>query len=410
MYPSDFLLFHHHQPKMYQVHFLFLALHLCFNYQRCFTGKNPEIMKTIRYTTALLITLVIGAQAIQAQSARRNDHRDKKEITATRANKREATPQKARTKRVNPNIQKKEVQRERATQPQRNVQRNNANRQKAVQPQRNAQRNNANRQKAVQPQRNVQRNNANRQKAVQPQRDVQRNNVNRQKAVQPQRNVQRNNANRQRVNTNTQKRVSISTPNNPRSDYRKADSRVYVDRNRTANTRVNKYSRERYYGGHYYHYFYPTGKVRMHIHHDTYVHHYRVLYRPRYVNIFWTRNMYRNYRTWYPNYTWRYDYGYRIQTISIFDAKYNLGEVAAVYGRVYATWYNRETDDYLLFFGGDYPYQEFTVVLPAHVARRFSWRPERFFLGEHVIVTGLITTFDGIPEIVVKHRSQLERY
>ncbi len=66
-------------------------------------------------------------------------------------------------------------------------------------------------------------------------------------------------------------------------------------------------------------------------------------------------SMYSDYHRWYPNYHWNYNYGYRIQTISVFDAKYNLGEVAMVYGRVYATWYNKETDDYLLFFGGDLP-------------------------------------------------------
>jgi hypothetical protein len=120
--------------------------------------------------------------------------------------------------------------------------------------------------------------------------------------------------------------------------------------------------------------------------------------------------MYRDYRRWYPEYHWRYSWGHRIQTISVFDARYNLGEVAMVYGRVYATWYNRETDDYLLFFGGDYPYQEFTVVLPGRVARRFSWRPERYFLGEHITVTGLITTFDGIPEIIVKNKRQVGLY
>jgi hypothetical protein len=120
--------------------------------------------------------------------------------------------------------------------------------------------------------------------------------------------------------------------------------------------------------------------------------------------------MYRDYRRWYPNYTWHYRYGYRIQTISVFDAKYNLGEVAMVYGRVYATWHNDQTDDYLLFFGGNYPHHEFTVVVPGNIARRFSWRPERFFLGEHITVTGLITTFDGIPEIIVKNNRQVGIY
>lgn len=206
------------------------------------------------------------------------------------------------------------------------------------------------------------------------------------------------------------KPVSISTAHNPKSNYRTADSKVYVKHNRSANTKVNKYSTRHYYGGNHYHYAYPTRKVKFHYHHDTYVHNYHVLYYPTYNNIYWTRNMYRDYRRWYPHYTWRYKYGYSIQTISVFDAQYNLGEVAMVYGRVYATWHNKETDDYLLFFGGDYPYQQFTVVLPGNVARRFSWRPERYFLGEHMTVTGLITTFDGIPEIVVKNKRQVGLY
>lgn len=206
------------------------------------------------------------------------------------------------------------------------------------------------------------------------------------------------------------KPVSISTPHNPKSNYRKADSKVYAKHHRSANTKVNKYSTRHYYGGNHYHYAYPTRKVRFHYHHDTYMHNYHVLYYPTYNNIYWTRNMYRDYRRWYPHYTWRYKYGYSIQTMSVFDAKYNLGEVTMVYGRVYATWHNKETDDFLLFFGGDYPYQQFTVVLPGNVARRFSWRPERYFLGEHMTVTGLITTYDGIPEIVVKNKRQVGLY
>jgi len=205
-----------------------------------------------------------------------------------------------------------------------------------------------------------------------------------------------------RPNTQPSRPVSISTPRNPKSDYRAANNRPHMKK--------NKYSEKRYYGGNYYHHVYPKRHIKTNYHHNTYLHHYNVLHYPAYHEIYWTRNMYRNYRNWYPNYRWRYDYGYRIQTLSIFDVKYNLGEVAMVYGRVYATWHNRETDDYLLFFGGDYPGQQFTVVLPGHVARRYSWRPERYFLGEHMTVTGLITTFDGIPEIIVKNKRQVGIY
>lgn len=204
--------------------------------------------------------------------------------------------------------------------------------------------------------------------------------------------------------------VSISTGNNPRSTYGKPDSRIIATPPRNADSRINQYSSRRYYGGNHYHYAYPTGRVGFHTHYDTYVNHYNVLYYPSVNHVYWTRAMYRDYQRWYPNYSWTYRYGYRLKTISAFEAAYNMGEVAMVYGRVYATWHNRETDDYLLFFGGDYPHHRFTVVLPGNVARRFGWRPERFFLGEHVTVTGLITTFDGVPEIVVKNKRQVGLY
>ena len=198
------------------------------------------------------------------------------------------------------------------------------------------------------------------------------------------------------------KPVNYSTSHNAKPNYAGNHAKAPV--------KENKFSEKRYYSGHHYHPFYPAGNVRTHYHHDTYIHHYNVLYYPAYHEIYWTRNMYRDYNKWYPNYRWTYNYGYRIQTVSVFDAKYNLGEVAMVYGRVYATWHNRETDDYLLFFGGDFPAQQFTVVLPGYIARKFSWRPDRYFLGEHMTVTGLITTFDGIPEIIVKNRQQVGIY
>ncbi len=202
--------------------------------------------------------------------------------------------------------------------------------------------------------------------------------------------------------TQVKRPASISTANNPRSDYRTPETEVYA--------KHKSYAGENYYSGNHYHNTHPTGRISTNYHHDTYIHHYNVLYYPAYHEIYWTRNMYRDYTRWYPNYGWRYDYGYRINTISAFDAKYNLGEVAMVYGRVYATWRNRETDDYLLFFGGDYPNQQFTVVLPGRIARKFNWRPERYFLGQHLTITGLITTYDGTPEIIVKNTRQVGIY
>ena len=50
------------------------------------------------------------------------------------------------------------------------------------------------------------------------------------------------------------------------------------------------------------------------------------------------------------------------------------------------------------------------MVVPGNVARRYSWRPERYFLGEHVAATGLITMFEGNPEMVIRKKSQIDVY
>jgi hypothetical protein len=204
--------------------------------------------------------------------------------------------------------------------------------------------------------------------------------------------------------------MSISNNHNPGSSYSKPSTTVYrYDKGHSnhAHKNVNKH----YYGGKHYHHAYPTRSVTMNYHYDTYHHNYRTLYYPSHMDIYWTRGMYRDYVKLYPTYNyWHYGYGHRINTISTFEATYNMGEVARVYGRVYATWYNRETDDYLLFFGGDYPQQNFTLVVPGNVAKRFNRRPERYFLGKHLTSTGLITSFEGKPEMVVKQTRQIALY
>jgi hypothetical protein len=325
-------------------------------------------MKTIKYITAIMMVLLMGIPTTQAQSARRDAASERNErVAANRKSTRETQKKEAVAERRAPSKQKvykAQAERKQTVQPNRKVQKPQVERKEAVHTNRQA--------------RNTQ---------------VQRTRQPNQQAVRE--------ANRP---------VSITNPRNPRSTYRKPDSRIVVrPATRTATT-VNKYATERYYGGNHYHYVYPTRNVKVHYHYDTYLNNYHVLYYPRYTHVYWTRSMYRDYSRWYPNYYWRYNYGYRIQTISAFDAKYNLGEVAMVYGRVYATWHNRQTDDYLLFFGGEYPYHQFTVVLPARIARKYSWRPERFFLGEHITVTGLITTFEGVPEIIVKNKRQIGLY
>jgi len=138
---------------------------------------------------------------------------------------------------------------------------------------------------------------------------------------------------------------------------------------------------------------------------------YYVYRRPPEYNIIWTPVMYRHYVRMYPMVTyWHYTNGYRIGSISAYDAEFYRGEVMTVYGRVSEVYYSYTTDEYFLYFGLYYPHQDFTVVVPGYIARRYSRHPERFFDNSHLAVTGLITTYNGEPEIVVKEKFQINLY
>lgn len=129
------------------------------------------------------------------------------------------------------------------------------------------------------------------------------------------------------------------------------------------------------------------------------------------IHVYWTPRMYHEYMMIYPDYGyWYYPNGYMIRTISAYDAMFYIGEVVNVYGRVYETWYSRETDEYILYFGSRYPYQDFSVVIPGHKARQFSHRPEIFFEGRYIWVTGLISLHQGQPEMIVMRKHQIHLY
>jgi hypothetical protein len=223
----------------------------------------------------------------------------------------------------------------------------------------------------------------------------------------------------------SKQKTSTTNRRNPKSTYREADRTVYVSkthkdpkaRNKSVNHKdirrtntVVANNNHKHYANSKGHYYYPQKRVKIHVHPTSNRNNYKAMYYPSHREIIWTRKMNNYYIGIYPGYAWRYPVGHRINTISAFETRYNVGEVNRVYGRVYATWYNRESDDLLLFFGGEYPNQTFTMVVPGNVARRYSWKPERYFLGQHVMATGLITSYEGNSEMILKRKHQLEVY
>jgi hypothetical protein len=127
--------------------------------------------------------------------------------------------------------------------------------------------------------------------------------------------------------------------------------------------------------------------------------------------VIWTVDLSRRFEVYYPAYRpYRYHVGMRIATVSAYDAFDYVGEIARVYGRVNETYYAWETDEYFLYLGDYYPYHDFAVIIPGREARDFSRRPERFFDRKHVEITGLVTRFEGKPEMVIKRSSQVNVY
>lgn len=216
---------------------------------------------------------------------------------------------------------------------------------------------------------------------------------------------------RSSTTTNTRRSTTTTNRSTSRSSTVVADpaSRNYhTDRPADhRNRQVVEYSSPRTYRStHQVHHHYSTPPRSIEYRRVHYV--YR---RPSYIEFYWTPAMHRHFVEIYPMvHHWKYRNGYRIDMISAYDAMYYRGEVMTVYGRVNEVFYSRNTDEYFLYFGPYYPYQDFTVVIPGYLARSFSRRPERFFTNRDMAVTGLITTYEGEPEIVVKRDFQINLY
>jgi hypothetical protein len=132
---------------------------------------------------------------------------------------------------------------------------------------------------------------------------------------------------------------------------------------------------------------------------------------PKHANVNWSPQLYREYRSLYPDFHyWHYTPGYSIVTVPAYRAYFHIGELRNVYGRISDIWHSWETDEYNMYFGGTYPYHDFTVILSGKYARQFHSHPEVFFSGRYIWVTGLVSTFWGKPEIMVMRKHQVHLY
>ena len=90
------------------------------------------------------------------------------------------------------------------------------------------------------------------------------------------------------------------------------------------------------------------------------------------------------------------------------EAKEHFGETATVCGAVVSTRYADSTKGQPTFLNLDKPYpnQVFTIVIWGDNRSKFG-KPENDYNGKRVCVTGKITAYAGLPEIVAEEPKQL---
>ena len=94
--------------------------------------------------------------------------------------------------------------------------------------------------------------------------------------------------------------------------------------------------------------------------------------------------------------------------LSASDAKEHFGENATVCGDVVSTRYAASAKGQPTFLNLDKPYpnQIFTVVIWGSNRNKFK-TPEDDYKEKKICITGKITAYDGLPEIVVDDPKQI---
>ena len=99
-----------------------------------------------------------------------------------------------------------------------------------------------------------------------------------------------------------------------------------------------------------------------------------------------------------------------IDAISCYEAKDHIGERTTVYGTVVDTNYASGSSGKPTFLNMCYGYPDpnrFTVVIWGENRGKFSEPPEDYYDGKNIYVSGLIVTYQGVPEIEVTSPSQI---
>jgi DNA/RNA endonuclease YhcR with UshA esterase domain len=98
------------------------------------------------------------------------------------------------------------------------------------------------------------------------------------------------------------------------------------------------------------------------------------------------------------------------QPISPEEARNHIGKVKTVCGTVASANYATRSKGQPTFLNLDkpYPHQVFTVLIWGSDRSKFEKPPETLYSGKEICVTGMIQSYRGRPEIIVKEPSQVK--
>ena len=97
------------------------------------------------------------------------------------------------------------------------------------------------------------------------------------------------------------------------------------------------------------------------------------------------------------------------KTLTATEAKGHIGEQATVCGKVVSTRWAESSRGGPTFLNFDQPYpnQVFTLVIWGNDRSKFG-EPETTYRGKRICVTGKISAFKGVPEVVATETSQIK--
>ena len=97
------------------------------------------------------------------------------------------------------------------------------------------------------------------------------------------------------------------------------------------------------------------------------------------------------------------------KTLMATEAKDHIGEQATVCGKVVSTRYAESSRGSPTFLNFDQPYpnQVFTLLIWGSDRSKFG-DPETSYRGKRICVTGKLTSFKGIPEVVASEPAQIK--